>query len=305
MTTYTTLQSQTPPLRPDFGEARQSLAAIDTDPAAQFGFRTIDDRGDDVRLAVKCYGSLDRGIRQSKQPAKNGQPCRPGNLLSFMQGKGAGAFFVPNQLDGQGQLKRNVVAIRALYVDADSRPEVERLHAFIAGTGLSTTVLIASGGVHDGVEKQQCYWRVSGCPVAEFTKAQLGLVSRIGTDPAVQDPGRVMRLAGFAHQKREPRQTRIVSIDSNAAYDYREFMARVLAQPQFCDPWGGGKGRGGAPRRAPALLRQTLSSARRRGFAFCSTAMAACLRRRFGRCSVKPLRRLRGGPVTGTQCLLP
>ena len=256
--TYITLDSRTPPLRPDLSEARQSLAAIDTHPAAQFGFRSLDDRGDDVRLAVKCYGTLDRGIRQSKQPGKNGQPCRPGNLLSFMQGKGAGAFFVPNQLDGQGQLKRNVVAIRALYVDADSRREVERLHAFIAATSLEPTALVASGGVHNGIEKQQSYWRVSGCPVDEFTTAQLRLVSRIGPDPAVQDPGRVMRLPGFWHQKREPRQTRIVSIDSNAEYDYREFMACVLARPQFCDPWAGGKGRGGAPRRTGAAQTDAL-----------------------------------------------
>jgi hypothetical protein len=154
-----------------------------------------------------------------------------------MQRNGAGAFFVPNKLDGQGQRKANVAAIRALYVDADSRPEVERLHAFINRTGLLPTVVIASGGIHDGVEKLQGYWRVQGCSVGAFTDAQLTLVSRIGTDAAVQDAGRVMRLAGFWHQKREPSRTRIMSINPAAEYSFDEFMARLRAQPQIVDPW--------------------------------------------------------------------
>jgi hypothetical protein len=229
---------------PDNRQVQQFLQAIDPDPDALFGFRTFDDRGDDPRLAVKAYGTLTRGVRQCKNPAKDGKPCHPGHLLSFMQGKGAGAFAAINKLDGQGQLKANVVAVRALYVDADSRPEVDRLHAFIAATGLAPTALVASGGVHDGVEKLQGYWRVDGCPVAEFTAAQLTLVSRISTDPAVQDAGRVMRVPGYWHQKREPRQTRIVSIDPAVHYEYREFMARVTAQPQIVDPWANGKGTG-------------------------------------------------------------
>ena len=61
---------------------------------------------------------------------------RSRRLLGFMQRLGAGVFVVPNKLDGGGQLKRNVVSVRALYVDADSRPEVERLHTFIGVTGL-------------------------------------------------------------------------------------------------------------------------------------------------------------------------
>jgi hypothetical protein len=251
---YTAIQVEAqPPLRPNLAEARLFLAALDPDPTAQFGFRTFDDRGEDPRLAVKAFGTLDRGIRQSANPEKHGKPCRPARLLEFMQSMRAGAFVVPNKLDGLGQLKRNVVAIRALYVDADSRPEVERLDRFIALTGLTPTVLVASGGLHEGVEKLQCYWHVRGCPVAEFRDAQLTLVSRIGTDPAVQDAGRVMRLAGFWHQKREPRQTRILSVDPAVEYDFAEFMARVRLQPQICEPWA--RGRVGSQVRSAVSLR--------------------------------------------------
>jgi hypothetical protein len=227
---------------PDLVQARQLLASLDNGEAAKFGYRTFDDHGDDPRLAVKAFGTLDCGIRQHNDPAKDGKPCRPARLLSYMQGLGAGAFFVVNKLDGVGQRLANVTAIRALYVDADSRPEVERLHAFIATTSLRPTALVASGGVHDCVEKLQAYWRMSGCPVTEFTRAQLSLVSRIGTDPAVQDASRVMRLPGYWHQKGKPRQTHIVSINPTMEYEFSAFMARVLAQPRIVDPWAGGKG---------------------------------------------------------------
>ena len=233
-------------LLPDIAQARRFLQTLDPDPTAQFGFRTCDDRGDDPRLAVKAFGTLDRGVRQSADPAKDGNPCCPARLLGFMQSKGAAAFAVVNRLDGRGQRMANAVGVRALFADADSRQQVERLQAFLATTGLTPTALVASGGLHDGTEKQQVYWRVTGCPVPEFRDAQLALVSRIGTDPAVQDPGRVMRLPGFWHLKREPRQTRIVALN-DAKYDFRAFVARVKAEPQIVDLGAGRKGRGQAP----------------------------------------------------------
>ena len=228
---------------PDLAQAGSFQLALDNNPGALFGFRTIDDSGDDPRLAVKAFGTLDRGVRQSSNPAKNGQSCHPARLLAYMQGLGAGVFVVPNELDGQGQGKGSVAGIRALWVDADSRAAVEGLHTFVARSGLIPTIVVASGGIHEGVDKLHAYWRVTGCPVADFTRAQLTLASRIGSDPAVQDVGRVMRLPGFRHQKGAPRMTRIVA-QSGRAYSFPAFMDRGLAQPQICDPWAGSKGAG-------------------------------------------------------------
>ncbi len=46
------------------------------------------------------------------------------------------------------------------------------------------------------------YWRAAQCTtVAEFTKTQLTLAHSLGTDPAVCDAARVMRLPGFWHNK--------------------------------------------------------------------------------------------------------
>ena len=228
---------------PDLAQARAFLDSLDARPGASFGFRTIDDGGDDPRLAIKAFGNLGRGVRQSGDLGKNGRPCRPARLLAYMQGLGAGVFVMPNELDGRGQGKASVMGIRTLWIDADSSAAVAGLRAFIAQSGLVPAVVVASGGTHEGVDKLHAYWRVTACPVADFTHGQLTLVSRIGSDPAVQDAGRVMRLPGFWHQKREPRMTRIVE-SSNAHYAWPGFLAQIQLQPQLCDPWAGGKGTG-------------------------------------------------------------
>jgi hypothetical protein len=228
---------------PDLASALAFLRVLDPDPEARFGFRTCADHGGDPRLSIKAYGTLDHGIRQSSDPAKNGRPCHPANLLHYMQGKGAGAFVAINRLDGQGQRAANIIGVRALFVDADTSAAVARLHAFIARTGLAPSVLVESGGIDGDAAKLHAYWRTQGCAAHEFRDAQLLLVSRLGTDPAVQDAGRVMRLPGFWHQKREPRQTRIVSLTEHT-FEFRSFVARVKAEPQIVDPCVVGRGRG-------------------------------------------------------------
>jgi hypothetical protein len=229
------------PLIPDLAEAARFLAALDAESNASFGFRTFDDRGGDIRLAIKCYGTLLNGIRQSSSDTKNGKACVPAQLLAYMQSLGAGAFVVPNELDGEGQLRKNVIRVRLFYVDADAAEQVARVHAFIAVTGLEPTVMVASGGIHSGVDKLQVFWRIDGCLIAKFTSGQLTLVSRVGTDSTVQDAGRVMRIPGFWHQKDAPRQTRIITL-TDRAYDCRDFLRRVERQPQICNPWSARNG---------------------------------------------------------------
>lgn len=252
-----------PDLVLDLAQARAFLNILDNNPGAPFGFRTLDDKNDDPRLAVKASGTLERGVRQSADPAKDGKPCRPAGLLNFMQHKGAGVFVVPNALDGLAQRKANVTRIRAGYVDCDSRGQVEAFHTFVAASGLVPSAVVVSGGIHEDVDKLHAYWCVDGCPVPEFTRLQLTLASRIGSDPAVQDAGRVMRLPGFWHQKRTPRMTRIITV-SRTRYTWPEFLAHVLAQRQVCDPWAGGKGHGTRPAAAGQSLAPAGATARLR-----------------------------------------
>ena len=219
---------------PDLAQAKEFLDAIDQQPGAKFGFRTIDDRGSDIRKSVMAYGNLERGVRQSRDPNKNGKPCCPARLISYMQQLQAGAFATINRLDGFGQKQCNVTEIRAVYVDCDSRSAVKGLRSFIAASGLHPSIEVESGGIHDGDKKIHAYWLI-GCDVEQFRPMQLALLSCIGSDPAVQDPGRVMRLPGFYHFKAEAKVTRIRSCTGHK-YNFCEFMERVIRQPQICNP---------------------------------------------------------------------
>jgi hypothetical protein len=214
---------------PDLNEARRFLAVIDPDPVTEFGFRTFADRGE--APSILAYGTLDRGVRQSSNPAKHGQPCKPSSLMAFVQTLIGGVFAVINRLDGHGQRDQNVTGIRALFADCDTAQAVERLLMFIHATGLVPTMIVASGGLlPDGREKLHAYWRVTGCAVPQFTPAHRLLIGRIASDPSVSNPSRVMRLPGFWHLKSEPRMTRILEI-TDAVYDFAGFIARATTFP--------------------------------------------------------------------------
>jgi hypothetical protein len=45
------------------------------------------------------------------------------------------------------------------------------------------------------------YWLIDDCPVADFRDVQRRLAAHYGTDTAVCNPSRVMRVAGTLHQK--------------------------------------------------------------------------------------------------------
>ena len=243
-------------LAPDLAQAAQLLAAIDPTPGATFGFRAIGEAPDGFRGGVLAFGTLDHGTRQASDPAKHGRPCRPGKLMTFMQTRGAGVFVVPNKLDGHGQREENVLAIRTVFADCDTRQSVEWTAALIARTGLVPAITVASGGEHEGVSKLHHYWRVTGCPLDRFRDLARLAISRTGSDPACCDRSRVLRLPGFYHQKgtpRTPRMSRIVA-QSDAAYAFSDLMSRFAGQPQVCAMPAPSRQAGvrGAPASSPA-----------------------------------------------------
>ncbi|MDB5380903.1 MAG: hypothetical protein JWO26_535 [Rhodospirillales bacterium] len=225
------------PNMPDLGETRRFLRMLDPAPRAVFDFRTAADRDRDPRLSIMMRGTLGAGLRQSKNPEKNGKPCRPAGLLTFMQEpeRYAGVFAVISQTNGEGQTDANVTDIRMVFSDEDSAQSVEAVNDFERRSGLTRTIVVQSGGVHDGVPKTHSYWRLSGCPVDQFRTVQHLLCSRIGGDRAVVNPSRVMRLPGYWHLKGEPRMTRIVAA-SDASYKFADFVARVRAHPELHRP---------------------------------------------------------------------
>ena len=54
------------------------------------------------------------------------------------------------------------------------------------------------------------YWLVYNFLVERFRPVQLSLIKKFGSDPKVKNESRVMRLAGYFHQKAEPFETKVV-----------------------------------------------------------------------------------------------
>lgn len=105
------------------------------------------------------------------------------------QNKGYGAFVVVNE---GGDTNAQIAHIRACFVDADNVPLPIAWH-------LQPDFIVQRDETH-----WHAYWRVLDIPVDRFRDIQRRLAAHYGTDPAVCNQSRVMRLAGSIHQKFEP-----------------------------------------------------------------------------------------------------
>jgi hypothetical protein len=121
--------------------------------------------------------------------------------------RGAGVFVMVNRGDGiihagnkTCRTNANVISIRALFADADGIP----LEPILAKAPPPHIIVESSPG------KWHTYWLTHDTPMDEFTDRQMAIAKLFGTDPAVKDLPRVMRLPGFLHQKGDPFQTRLV-----------------------------------------------------------------------------------------------
>ncbi|WP_294532956.1 DUF927 domain-containing protein [uncultured Rhodoblastus sp.] len=112
-------------------------------------------------------------------------------VLQRLNAEGAGVFVTINRTDGKGIGKENITEIVAVFADTDGAP----LEPLLA---LKPHICIESspGNYH-------VYWLVKDCSLEQFAPIQRAIASKFGTDLAVNDVGRVMRLPGFCHNKHD------------------------------------------------------------------------------------------------------
>ena len=216
----------------DRAEAEGFLCWLD--PCAdQFTFQTFDDRPTkDKRLARVLNGSLDQHWE----------------LLCVLSRKGAGVFVTINRTDLRGRKDSNILAVRAVFADLDGAPlaSLKRLSTPPARIYVSSEA--ASSGENEPT-RFHVYWKVDGVERGEFTTIQEQIARVVGSDPAVKDLARVMRLPGFPNNKRAtPALVRKISrsgiADDTTAITKHEFLSALKTAAQ---------GRGAAPRgRAPS-----------------------------------------------------
>jgi|26BtaG_2_1085354.scaffolds.fasta_scaffold01870_2 hypothetical protein len=191
-------------------------------------FQTFDDNADikHRNLACQYHGDI---ITHAKE-------------LERLNKRGGGVFVAVNETDGHGRTASNITAVRALFVDFDTA-DADRI-----GRLVNSPVLPPSLIVESSPDKHHAYWITEGIALDKFKQYQQMLIAyfaSIGDEPdkAVHDLPRVMRLAGFYHQKvkadkgqtGEPFQTRIAYIGKRYELSRIEkwlaTMADLPAQP--------------------------------------------------------------------------
>jgi Protein of unknown function (DUF3987)/Primase C terminal 2 (PriCT-2) len=109
--------------------------------------------------------------------------------------RGVGVFVTINETDFKGRRSENIVRPRALFADADSKEQITRCMEAIEACGARPSMIVKSGrGLH-------FYYVCPHIPRDQFSTLQRSLIDKLGTDPAVKDLSRVMRLPGTLHLK--------------------------------------------------------------------------------------------------------
>ena len=183
------------PFTPDLLQAKRFLDVLAaSDPVT---FQTFSDRDE---LKVKRPGKRDY---DPNAHIFHGTLAQHYETLARLNRKGAGIYVMVNAGDGRGRSAKNVLRVRALFIDTDGAP-------FPTDLPLQPQLIVQSSP-----DKFHVYWLVTGLELTNFSTLQQTLAEHYGTDPAVKDLPRVMRLPGFYHRKGEP-----VMVELLAAYEH-------------------------------------------------------------------------------------
>jgi hypothetical protein len=118
------------------------------------------------------------------------------------QARGYGVFMVINE---GGNKDSEILRVRAVFVDGDDIFLPEKWH-------VPPDFIVQRDETH-----WHAYWRVLDLRVDQFKAVQQRLAAHYGTDTAICNPSRVMRIPGFLHQKGQP--TRVKLIDQTGGTD--------------------------------------------------------------------------------------
>ncbi len=166
--------------------ARQFLRRFD--PEAEFiTFQTFDDSPKRRKALARIVHADPAGDALATLAKLNAQET-------------AGVFFAVNATDGKGRQERNIVGVRAVFVDLDGAPLAPVLAA-----GLDPHIVVESSP-----GKWHAYWLTDDCARDQFPRVQKALARRFGGDPSVHDLPRVLRVPGFLHRKGDPFASHVV-----------------------------------------------------------------------------------------------
>lgn len=175
-------------LTPDAKAAEAHVAILMGNANAIATFQVFDDKGENSKLARTIRGKL--------------SDVMP--VLTKANERGCGVFISVNKTDDSGKRgRKHMKRTRAQFLDLDNKKPLSKKW------GITPHLILESSPC-----KFQVLWTVeSSTDFNAWSDNQARLAAYYDGDPSVNDPARVMRLAGFWHQKRKPFQVHIVSQD--------------------------------------------------------------------------------------------
>ena len=196
--------------KPNWRAARSHVALLTGDADAHVTVQTFDDRHQDGRLAGWRHGRLSN-LDMRKWIVKRYK-------------RGAGVFITINETDGAGRRGENITRYRAAFVDLDGTPLPD------------TWPLEPSFVVQSSPGKYHVYWLLE--LGTEFT-AWLDIQARLATyykgDKAMTDRARVLRLAGFDHQKAEPFRVHFLGEVDSVGLQFDRHTVQDIADAHPCE----------------------------------------------------------------------
>jgi len=159
--------------------AAQFIEALCGSPHATVTFQTFDDSpSKDAALARIFHGTL----------------IGCWDALTDLNNRGAGIFYCVNKTDERGRLAKNIIDLRAVFIDKDNGfidPSKIRLAPNIR--------IMSSPG------KEHALWLLHpGEERSRFQSVQKSLIAHFDSDISIHDLPRVLRLPGTVHRKAEP-----------------------------------------------------------------------------------------------------
>tara|TARA_R100000773_G_C4214440_1_gene113386 strand:+ start:685 stop:1515 length:831 start_codon:yes stop_codon:yes gene_type:complete len=171
----------------------------------QHTFQTFCDKGKNKKLIKQFHGSIKNFFHDIAKL----------NLL------GAGVFFTVNETNLLGRTSQHIRKVRSVFIDLDGVPLPK-------GFELQPHLI-----VNTSPGKYHCYWLVSNMPLESFSLYQEALAKKFNSDPKVKDLPRVMRVAGFFHNKKDKYPIKIIQRLQKEPYTKEEIKSKLsLQRPQ-------------------------------------------------------------------------
>jgi hypothetical protein len=192
-------------------DAEAFITALTGDVNTKVTFQTFNDADKRARSGRWFHGSIAEHWEQ----------------LVALNRAGHGIFVMINKGDGRGRAAKNVIELRAAFLDDDGR----NAPVIFTGAGIAPFTSLPPAITVQSKAGQHHYFPLNpGEPRDRFPHVQGVLAAHFGTDPAIKDLPRVMRMPGFMHMKdpKNPILVRLVKAD-HARYSIDDLIAAYPA----------------------------------------------------------------------------